>query len=397
MFYYTFVLYCVVGVHISTNTANQIMSKRPRSEDETPSVYDANLGNINDDVKYNIREMLQFVTRTPGESLKMSCIVLMFVNKDWLRYMRDESTETWDTRMKRWYLAQLDPSELAYINYTENDKHIHMDEPTHIYTITHWHRESQSFRIIRSRPKSHPERNRGLLSSTGFKESVFPSFDADKVIAKMMAGRNWPYSKYYGQTPEQIKAGWDEIGDESSSAGTAMHLNLENYYNGKPYDSTTKEFALFRQFEATMVTDKLIPWRTEKKIFDIRLLLCGAVDILYIFKDPALRYDEKGRLIVIMGDWKRSREIKYNNPWKKKGCASITSHLDDCNYEYYRQQYMVYKMILERNENVIVKQGFLVVLHPNQDVPIIVGLNRSNLEEARIIKYRLSQIRGCCV
>ena len=359
------------------------MSKRARSEDddEESTIYTPTLGNVDNDVKHNIRELLQ-----------LSSPVMLLVNKSWRQFMCDERTETWDARMKRWHLARFKPNELAYINYTENDKHIDMDEPTHIYTIIHWRPWSQSFRIISSRPKTHPERVQGLLSSTGFKETVFPSFDADKVIAKMMNGRNWVYSKYYGQTPEQIKAGWKALGDASSEAGTAMHLNLENYYNDKPYDANTKEFALFQKFEA-MIADTLVPWQTEKKIFNIPLLLCGAVDILFIYKDPALRYDEKGRLILLMGDWKRSHEIKFDNPWQK-GYAPITRHLPDCNYQHYRQQYIVYRLILERNENVVVRSGLLAVLHPDQNEPKIVDLERTDLEEARIIEYRLSQIHG---
>ena len=67
-------------------------------------------------------------------------------------------------------------------------------------------------------------------SVTGWNHTHFPPFDADAIIAKMNLAS--PKCKYYGQTPEQIKAGWDQNRDEAAALGTAMHEAIEAYWLG---------------------------------------------------------------------------------------------------------------------------------------------------------------------
>ena len=67
----------------------------------------------------------------------------------------------------------------------------------------------------------------GYMSVTTWLHSHFPAFDADVIIAKMNLAS--PKCKYYGQTPEQIKAGWDQNRDEAAALGTAMHEAIEAY------------------------------------------------------------------------------------------------------------------------------------------------------------------------
>jgi len=66
------------------------------------------------------------------------------------------------------------------------------------------------------------------LSVTTWLHSHFPAFDADAIIKKMRLDK--PTCKYYGQTPEQIKAGWDRGRDEAAAAGTAMHAAIEAFF-----------------------------------------------------------------------------------------------------------------------------------------------------------------------
>ena len=68
------------------------------------------------------------------------------------------------------------------------------------------------------------------LSVTTWLHSHFPAFDADAIIKKMRLDKST--CKYYGQTPEQIKAGWDQNRDEAAAAGTAMHHAIEQYFLG---------------------------------------------------------------------------------------------------------------------------------------------------------------------
>ena len=102
------------------------------------------------------------------------------------------------------------PTYLAKKFAHERDSHIHFDEGPHIYTI---------------------DGDSDFMSVTTWNHSHFGHFDADAIITKMMASRNWPNSKYFGQTREEIKALWNKNGKEASEAGTKMHYDIECYYN----------------------------------------------------------------------------------------------------------------------------------------------------------------------
>ena len=69
-------------------------------------------------------------------------------------------------------------------------------------------------------------------SVTTWNKSHFPKFDADAVIANIMRGKNWnPDNKYWGQTPEQIKASWMSSGTSVADAGTNLHEQIEHFMN----------------------------------------------------------------------------------------------------------------------------------------------------------------------
>ena len=116
---------------------------------------------------------------------------------------------------------------LAKLNPHPRDEHIKFDEPSHTYTI---------------------DGDSDYTSVTTWNHSHFKHFDADKIIANMMNSRNWPNSKYYGQTPEEIKAGWEKNRDEAATAGTKMHLDIEKYYNGMEVENDSKEYSQFLEY-----------------------------------------------------------------------------------------------------------------------------------------------------
>jgi len=195
------------------------------------------------------------------------------------------------------------------------------------------------------------------VSCTTFIHQFFGHFDADEVIGNMMRGRNWQHSAYFGMTPDQIKAQWEENRDQAARLGTAMHLNLERFYNGlfaKPEFLLTPEWQYFQNYLAK--NPGLEPYRTEWEIFDEKHKVSGSVDMLY--KDPA----RPGCLIV--ADWKRSKEIKWSD--RKKGKGPV-EHLDDCNAMHYSLQVNLYRWVLERNYGVTVSRMFLLRLHPNDE------------------------------
>ncbi len=192
------------------------------------------------------------------------------------------------------------------------------------------------------------------ISTTTLVHSLFNKFDADLIIKKMRKSRNWDQSKYNGMTDIEIKDTWEENRNNAAQLGTDMHQNLENFYNGLEHESTSREFELFSNFKRDF--PELEAYRTEWVVFDEESKICGSIDL--ILKDNHGNY--------IICDFKRSKEIKFHNPWQK-GCTFFSSFLDDCNFNHYSLQLGIYKAILEKNYGIKISNTFLLVLHPDQD------------------------------
>jgi hypothetical protein len=250
------------------------------------------------------------------------------------------------------------------------------------------------------------------MSVTTWNHTHFQPFDADAIIAKMKLTN--PLCKYYGQTPEQIKAGWDKGRDEAAAAGTTLHAEIEQYWLGfcplapderghpltpdkgkntpsdpsqnpqsdpsqnphqntpsgsppsKPPSSPPSKrsdqpqsgggWGVSPHFGA-FVDDHphLKPYRTEWMIFDEDVRLAGSID--FVTENP------DGTLTIY--DWKRCKEIKKTNSFGEFAITDCIAHLPDTNYWHYALQLNTYKTILERKYAKKVTGLFLVGLHPN--------------------------------
>ena len=245
---------------------------------------------------------------------------------------------------------------LANKNPHMRDKHISFQQEGHVYTV---------------------DGDTSYTSTTTWVHSHFRRFDADKVIDKMMRSKNWAQSKYFGQTPEQIKAGWAENGRQASSAGTKMHEDIEDFYNGIRVDNDSTEYRYFKNFHRDH--SHLEPHRTEWYIWEKSLKLCGSIDMTYKNEDGTLR----------IYDWKRCRSIKLRNDWGEKGLSEPISHIDDCNFYHYALQLNVYKALLERGYGVKVSELAIVCLHPNnQDYQKILIPDLSEEVEGLFLQRR---------
>ena len=223
----------------------------------------------------------------------------------------------------------------------------------------------------------------GYMSVTTWNHSHFPHFDADAIIAKM--NLTHPKCKYYGQTPEQIKAGWDKGRDEAAALGTAMHAAIETYYGGTPpqppleegrtqladagngntaselSDSSAGGGACLRSvlpchFLNFVADHPLLKcYRTEWMIFDEDVKIAGSIDFV----------SENADSTLTIYDWKRCKEIKKTNSFGVFALTECIAHLPDTNYWHYALQLNTYKTILERKYGKKVKEMFLVGLHPN--------------------------------
>ena len=211
-------------------------------------------------------------------------------------------------------------------------------------------------------------------SVTTWNKSHFPKFDADAVIANIMRGKNWnPDNKYWGQTPEQIKASWFSNGASVADAGTNLHEQIEEFMNANDLASgynhqkllenyrLVEEDSVIRgpewQFFLKFVEDhpEMKPFRTEWMIYHEDVKLAGSIDMVYENPDGTLS----------IYDWKRAKEIIKDNTWNKYALNPIIRSMPDTNFWHYSLQLNTYKHILETKYNKIVTNLCLVRIHPD--------------------------------
>jgi hypothetical protein len=233
---------------------------------------------------------------------------------------------------------------LANLNPHARDANISFEAGPHLYTINSNNDNSNN---------DNSSNNKKYTSVTKWNHSHFAEFDADAIITKMMKGKNWEKSPYYGQTREEIKDGWDKNRTEAADAGTKMHYDIECFYNQAPVENDSIEYGYFQKFIETCPTLK--PYRTEWMIYHEDLLLAGSIDMVYENPDGTLR----------IYDWKRAKEIKKTDAFMKSSQTECISHLPDTNFWHYALQLNTYKTILEEKYGKIVTNLCLVCLHPN--------------------------------
>jgi len=258
------------------------------------------------------------------------------------------------------------PDYLEKQNPHPRDARISFDEGPHIYTI---------------------DGDDSFTSVTTWNHQHFREFDADAVITKMMGSNNWPNSKYFGLTREEIKDGWEKNRDEAAKAGTEMHYNIECYYNkslreGFAWESS-KEGEYFLQFLEHW--GHLQPYRTEWTVFHEELKLAGSIDMIFEHQDGTLQ----------IYDWKRSREIRktaFGNDFATTPCIS---HLPDSNYWHYCLQLNIYKYIIESKYGKKVTDLYLVCMHPNNKNNNYQRIKVVDLSEEvkELVAYRQEQLQ----
>lgn len=239
---------------------------------------------------------------------------------------------------------------LAKTNPHPRDQNITFQEEGHLYKITG----------IDERP----------ISVTTLIHNFFPVFNADLVISKMMKGRNWVNSKYFGQSKEQIKEGWKKSGEEAAKLGTLMHADIERYLNSEPVvNPNSTEFKYFLSFweQFNKVNQGFFPYRTEWLVYDEAKKLAGSIDC--VLSNAA------GELVIL--DWKRSKEIKMENKYEK-GLGPFMC-LDNCNYWHYTLQLNLYRHMLETRYGKKVLGMYIVVLHPNNSHYLVHLIQRYDI------------------
>ena len=249
---------------------------------------------------------------------------------------------------------------LQHLHPHPRDSSITFEEEPHIYTI---------------------DGDDTFTSVTTWVHNNFQHFDADKIISKMMRGKNWIVSKYFGLNREEIKAMWEKNRDEASTAGTKLHYDIECFYNNTEIHNDSKEYSYFLKFHEDF--SHLTPYRTEWMVWDDELKIAGSIDMLFT--------DNLGNLLIY--DWKRSKEIKMTNKWQSSTNA-IMSDVPDTNFWHYSLQLNIYKYLIEKNYSKTVSGLFLVIMHPNNKNKSYIRMEVPDLQDTikLLAAQRLSEL-----
>ena len=259
---------------------------------------------------------------------------------------------------------------LSYINKHPRDDHIKFVEKTHKYYVN--------------------GSCEGNISCTGFIHEFFGHFDGKAILTKMRKNpAKWAQSKYFGKTDEDIMKEWSDSGKVASDAGTAMHLAIEQFLHGAPEQinheiKNTPEWRYFLKFWEVCGPD-LEPYRSEWEVFtdslqhtkERTIKLCGSIDMVF-------RRKSDGKFVIY--DWKRSKEIKAENPFGS-GLAPL-DHLPDTNYWHYTMQLNVYKWILETYYDLEIADLYIVIFHPDNSSYRRMRLNMMEDEVEDMIECR---------
>lgn len=249
-------------------------------------------------------------------------------------------------------------------------------------------------------------------STTRYIHSFFNEFDADKTIQGMRLSKSWgPKHKYWGMTDCQIKEKWEDVNKDAAPLGHAMHARIEKFYNipalftwQKPNDELllayyTKEeierteFQQFLQYHTEWPSfRKWRPFRTELRVFDRLLEIPGSIDMLYWSPRST-----KEHPLLILVDWKRSKEIKTKSFFNQKDKRFITgkgacADLLDCNYIHYSLQLNMYAALIERNSPYRIEEMYLAVFHPTAPSYKVFAVSRYFEVIFPMLQLRLNEV-----
>ena len=200
----------------------------------------------------------------------------------------------------------------------------------------------------------------GILwtSTTSVISKFKQPFDRDGVAEKVSKNKR---SKWYGKTPDEIKAIWD------AEASRAMELG--NWYHNQR-ESDLLEFNTIERYgkEVPIVTPIV---EGDKKFAPNQKLTEGVYPELLVYLKSAGVSGQSDLVEVVDGyvhitDYKTNKEIREKSYVNWEGVSqkmsSPVEHLDDCNLNHYNLQLSLYMYIILKH-NRRLKPGNLVIQH----------------------------------
>ena len=232
---------------------------------------------------------------------------------------------------------------------------------------------------------------RAPISVTGFLHRLSSDFDPHAAAQAMMEGPGWQERQHdfmnadgTVKTAEEIVDAWARNGEVQRARGTLLHYHAEMFLNGHTIEGPhSPEYTQFCSFYTDVIlTNGWEVYRTEATLFHCGMRLAGQADLLC--------KDTDGKLIII--DWKRSREIKYTNPY----CTlkEPLDHMDDTNYSMDSLQLNLYADILESEYGFEVSRMLLGVVHPLSAAARCIEVPRLTEEISLLVEQAVASGRA---
>jgi hypothetical protein len=234
------------------------------------------------------------------------------------------------------------------------------------------------------------------LSVTSLISNFKQPFDADTIANKTSKSKK---SKWYGMTPEEIKAAWKAEANRATTLGTWYHNQREgdicSFENMERHGTT---IPIFKPIEKEGIKyspnqklkDGVYP---EHMVYLKSAGICGQSDLVEVV-------DGK----VHITDYKTNKEIKVegfvNWEGKSQKMSFPVSHLDDCNLNHYALQLSMYMFIILKH-NPKLSPGILTIHHilfeeagrDKFDNPISALDNDGNPIVTDIVQYDLPYLK----
>ena len=196
------------------------------------------------------------------------------------------------------------------------------------------------------------------MSVTSLIGSFKQPFEADKIAIKASKNKK---SKWYGMTPEDIKAAWKNEANRATTLGTWYHncreSDLCSFQSMERHGVTVP---VFKPVEIDGV--KYSPEQKLKEgVYPEHMVylrsagICGQSDLVEVVNGE-----------VHITDYKTNKEIKSEGFTNWEGVTQKMepplSHLDDCNLNHYTLQLSLYMFIILKH-NPKLKPGTLTIHH----------------------------------
>ena len=234
---------------------------------------------------------------------------------------------------------------LKQLNPLEIDKIVLYDDVSHSYGL-----------------RTFPGKQ--FKSVTAIAATRMPPFDKTVISAKLAASSK---GKYAGKSAQEIRKLWADL----ASLGTALHANIEAYYNG----GAMPDHLGFRRAAAVLKDVLLLrPYRTELQMAAANGV-AGTADMIFTTLG---KLPQDGITIV---DWKRTDEAPVDCRYDK--CRRELQHLPAGKFWKFALQVNLYAHLLWDTCRLPTIRMLLVLLHPNGSGYDI--LNVPLMPEARTI------------